>query len=74
MTANPTPQQSKTNWMNTHLKFGSRLNNKRFDTILIGDPLIAGLARYSKVWNNFFKPCNAVICGAGGDRVQHVLW
>ena len=74
MTVNPTAQQSKTNWMNTHLKFGSRLNNKRFATILIGDSLIAGLAHCSKVWNKFFKLLNALNCGTGGDRVQHVLW
>ena len=60
--------------MNTHLSHCSRLNNKSFDTILIGDSVIAGLARCSKVWNKFFKPLNAFNCGIGGDRVQHVLW
>ena len=59
--------------MNTHVKHCSRLNDKSFDTILIGDSLIAGLARYSKVWNKFFKPLNAFNCGIGGDRVEHVL-
>ena len=74
MTAIPTARQSKTNWMNTHVKHCSRLNDKNFDTILIGDSLIAGLARYSKVWNRFFKPLNAFNCGIGGDRVEHLLW
>ena len=74
MTAIPTARQSKTNCMNTHLKHCSILNNKSFDTTLIGDSLIAGLARYSKVWNKFFKLLNAFNCGIGGDRVQHVLW
>ena len=69
-----TTQQSKTNWINTHLKHCSRLNNKRFDIILIGDSLIADSARYSKAWNKFFKPLNAFNCGMGGDKVQHVLW
>ena len=41
---------------------------------LIGDSLIAGLARYTKVWNKFFKHLNAFNCGIGGHRVQHVLW
>ena len=59
--------------MNTHLRHCSRLNNKSFDTILIGDSLIAGLARYSKVWKKFFKPLNTFNCGIGGNRVQHVL-
>ena len=33
-----------------------QINNKGFDTILIGDCLMAGLNHYSKVWYNFFKP------------------
>ena len=41
---------------------------------MIGDSLIAGLARYSKLWNKFFNLLNAFNCGIGGDRVQHVLW
>ena len=73
MTAIPTARQSKTNWMNTHLKHCSRLNNKSFNTILIGDSLIAGLTRYNKVWN-FSKPFNDFNCGIRGDRVEHVLW
>ena len=32
------------------------------------------LARYSKVWNKYFKPLNAFNCGIGGDRVENVLW
>ena len=68
MTAIPTARHSKTNWMNTHVKHCSRLNDKSFDTILIVDSLIAGLARYSKVWNKFFKPLNAFNCGIGGDN------
>ena len=74
MTAIPTARQSKTNWMNTHLKHCSRLNNESFNTILIGDSLIAGLTRYNKVWNKFSKPFNDFSCGIRGDRVEHVLW
>ena len=68
MTVIPTARQSKTNWMNAHPRHCSRLNNKSFNTILIGDSLIAGLTRYSKVWNKFFKALNAFNCA------QHVLW
>ena len=74
MTEIPTARQSIANCVYTHLKHCSRLNNKSFDTILIGDFLIAGLTRYSKVWNKFFKPLSALNCGIGGYRVQHVLW
>ena len=74
ITAIPTAWQSKTNWINTHFKHCSRLNNKSFDTILIDDSLIAGLTCYSKVWNKSFKLLNAFNCRIGGNRVQHVLW
>ena len=42
--------------------------------MLIGDSLIVCLTRYSKAWNNFFKPLNTFNYGIGDDRVQHVLW
>ena len=35
---------------------------------------MAGLHRYYKIWNNFFKPIDALNCGIGGDKVQNVLW
>ena len=70
----PTARQSKTNWMNTHLKHCSRLNNKGFDTILIGDFLIARLARYSKVWNKFLKPLNAFNYGIGAFYMIYVVF
>ena len=59
--------------MNAHLKQCSRLNNNSFDTILIGDSLIAGLTAYSKIWNKIFKPLKAPNCEIGSDRVQRLL-
>ena len=35
---------------------------------------MAGLHRYYKIWNNFFKAIDALNCGIGGDKVQNVLW
>ena len=45
-----------------------------YSTLLIGDSIIAGLSRYSNIWNRYFKPFNAINCGIGGDRVQNILW
>ena len=59
--------------MNNHLKHCSRLNNIRFNTILIGDSLISNLTCYRKVWYKFFKPPNALNFGIGGNKAQHVL-
>ena len=50
------------------------LNIKSFKSILMGDSLMAGFHRYCKIWNNFFKPIDALNCGIGGDKVQNVLW
>ena len=38
----------------------------------IGDSIAAGLARFSDVWNIFFR--NALNLGIGGDRTEHVIW
>ena len=64
MTAIPTARQSKTNWMKTHLKYCSRLNNKSFDKTVISDSLIVGLPPYSKSGIKFLNR---------GNKVQHVL-
>ena len=50
------------------------LNGKIFKSILIGDSLMAGLNRYCKIWNNFFKPIEVLNCDIRGDKVQNVLW
>ena len=49
------------------------LNSKGFKSIVIGDSLVAGLNHYCKIWNNFFKPIDALSSGIGGDKVQNVL-
>ena len=73
MTGIATAQQSKANWMKTYIKLCSRLNNKNFDTILIADSITAGLTRYSKVWNKYLKPLNALNSGIEGCRVKHLI-
>ena len=46
------------------------LKSSSFKSILIGDSLIAGLNQYCKIWNNFFKPIEALNCDIGGDKVK----
>ena len=50
------------------------LNNKSFNSILIGESLIAGLHSYYMIWNNFFKPIDALNCGIREEEGQNVLW
>ena len=74
MTTIPLARPLKAKWFQVHREHCFALNSKSFKSILIGDSLIAGLYRYYKIWNNFFKPIDALRCGIGGDKVQNVLW
>ena len=74
MTTIPLARPLKAKWFQMHREHCFLLNSKSFKSILIGDSLMAGLHRYSKIWNNFFKPIDALKCGIGGDKVQNVLW
>ena len=41
-------------------------------TIMIGDSIAAGLARFSDVWHDFFR--NALNHGIGRGCTEHVIW
>ena len=60
----------KSKWFQMHREHCFILKSNSFKSILIGDSLIAGLNRYCKIWNNFFKPIEAFNCDIGGDKVQ----
>ena len=44
------------------------------NTLLLGDSIIDGLARYQIVWKKYFVSLNAINLGIGGDHVENVLW
>ena len=62
------------NWLNFHYDHCSKLAKNTFETIIIGDSIVAGLSQYQNVRDKFLKPLKALNCGIGGDRIQHVLW
>ena len=74
MTTTPSTRFSKKNWLNFHHNHCSKLAKYTFETILIGDSIVAGLSRYQNVWNKFLNPLKALNCGIGGDRTEHALW
>ena len=74
MTTIPLARPLKAKWFQVHREYRFLLNSKSFKSILIGDSLMAGLHRYYKIWNNFFKAIDALNRGLGGDKVQSVLW
>ena len=74
MKATPQTRFSKKNWLNFHHNHCSKLAKYTFETILIGDSIVAGLSRYQNVWDKFLKSLKDLNCGIGGDRIEHVLW
>ena len=62
------------NWLNFHYDYCSKLVKLTFETIIIGDSIVAGLSRYQNVLDKFLKPLKALNCDVGGDRIEHVLW
>ena len=74
MTTIPLARPSKAKWFQMYREHCFLLNSKSFKFILINGSLMAGLHCYCKIWNNFFKPIDALNCGIGGNRVQNLLW
>ena len=64
----------KTNWLNQHRNQVIKLSRNYYETIIIGDSIVAGLSRYQSAWAKFLQTLTALNCGIGDDKVQHVLW
>ena len=73
-TTKPLGRDNKAGWYDIHQRHVAMISRRSPRVILCGDSIIAGLARYSEVWGKYFRPLNAINCGIGGDRTQHVLW
>ena len=65
---------SKTNWLNFHRHHCSSLMTNRFNTMIIGGSITAGLNRYRRVCMKYLEPLKTLHCGIGGDRVPNILW
>ena len=74
MTTIPLSRFFKTNWLNSHRNQCSKLSRNYYETIIIGDSIVAELSRYQSVWAKFLQPLRALHCRIGGDKVRHVLW
>ena len=74
MSATPSTGFSKMNWLNFHYDHCSKLAKNTFETIIIGDSIVAGLSRYQNVRDKFLKLLKALICSIAGDRIYGVLY
>ena len=73
-TSTPAEWFCKLGWHKLHQQHISALNtNRNIQTVLLGDSLIQGLCRYTKVWNSFFGK-DTLNCGIRGDKVKNLLW
>ena len=73
MASIPSKRVNNNNWPKIPYNHCFHVNHGNINSIIIGDSVVAGLARYNTVWNNLFG--NGFInLGVRGDRVEHVLW
>ena len=66
----PVKRLFKKNWSELFKNHQIDLSCSTPSTIVIGDSIAAGLARFSDFWHNFSR--NSL--GIGGDRTVHVIW
>ena len=70
----PALRDEKSGWYACHRSQVNSVIRSQASVVILGDSLVAGLARYPSVWDPHLKPLNAIQCGIGGDCTQHVLW
>ena len=72
-TSTPVGRFCKPGWHKFHLQHMSALHTDRnIKTVLLGDSLIQGLTRYTKVWNLFFGK-DTLNCGIRADKIENLL-
>ena len=64
----------KSSWIECHRIHCLTIKITNPNTLLLGDSIIAGLARYQIVWKKDFVLLNAMNLSIGGDPVENVLW
>ena len=68
----PVKRLFKKNWSELFMNHQINTCCNTPSTIVLGDSIAAGLARFSDVWHNFFR--NTLNLGIGGDRTEQVIW
>ena len=74
MTLNARGRFNKSSWIECHRNHCLTMKVTNPNTLLLGDSIMAGLARYQIVWKKYFVLLNAMNFDIGGDRVENVLW
>ena len=73
MASIPSERFYNNNWIKIYKNNCFQVKQENINSIIIGDSIVAGLTRYTNIWNNIFS--NSFInLGISGDRVENVLW
>ena len=73
MASIPSERFYNNNWIKIHKNHCFQVKQENINSIIIGDSIVAGLTRYTNIWNNLFG--NSFInLGISGDYVENVLW
>ena len=70
----PLPRFYKPGWFDQHKSFVDTAKSSSSNVLLIGDSIVSGLLRYSRVWSKYFEPYDALNFGSPGDCVENVMW
>ena len=65
---------NKSSWIKRHCNHCLTMKVTSPNTLLLGDSIIAELARYHIAWKKYFVLLNTANLGIGGDRVQNAHW
>ena len=72
--SSPIFRDSKLGYYSLHQQNVNSIVRRQAKVVLLGASIVRNLARYPSVWGRHLEAFNAVTCGIGGDRTQHVLW
>ena len=70
----PLPRFYKPGWFDRHKSFVDIAKSSSSNVLLIGDCIVSGLLKYSRVWSKYFEPYDALNFGSPGDCVENVMW
>ena len=73
MASIPSERFYNNNWLKIHQNHCFQVKQENINSIIIGDSIVAGLTRYTNVWNNLFGNRYNNL-GISGDRVKNALW
>ena len=69
----PSERFYNNNWFKIRKNHCFQVKQENINSIIIGDSIVAGLTRFTNIWNNLFGN-KFINLGISGDRVENGLW